>query len=219
MPARAARSNARFGKWARTFALQGKHLAIVCFAGWGADTLTGCEMDAQGNLTFTSSDEGDGTIPGRSADWLSGAGVTNLLVPVGHYQDSQITREHSALWMNPPILDLLGTLLAGKPRQPYVYAAVDGDDAANPAAQVKIRMVAQDAGGMALPGARAVAFPGTPQELHSSFNGEARLLMKVPRASLAQEVPGGFLRFELEIHWQEGGADRSTRQALLVHKV
>lgn len=196
MPARAARSNANFGKRMRSFALGGKPLDIVCFAGWGADTLTGCRMDAQGGLTFTSSDEGDGTIPGRSADWLSGAGVKNFLVPVGHYQDSQITREHSALWMNPPVSDLLGTLLAGKPRQPYVYAAVDGDDAANKTPHVKIRMVAQDADGKALTGAHAVAFPNTPQELHSSFNGEARLLMPIPRGSIVQELPGGLLRFD-----------------------
>ncbi len=219
MPPRAARSNANFGKRERSFALQGKSLEMVCFAGWGADTLTGCQMDAQGRLSFTSGDEGDGTIPGRSADWLSGAGVTNFLVPVGHYQDSQITREHSALWMNPPIRDLLGTLLAGKPRQPYVYAAVDGDDATNPATRIKVRMVAQDTDGKALTGALAVAFPGTAQELHSSFNGEARLLMPVPRGSIVQELPGGLLRFEMEIRWQEAGQARSSRQVLLVNKV
>jgi hypothetical protein len=191
----------------------------VTFAGWGAETRTGCTMDAHGKLTFLASDEGDGTVPGRSADWLSGNGVTSFLVPVGHYPDSQITREHSALWMNPPVSDLLGTLLAGKPRQPYVYAAVDGGDAGNKVSQVRIRIVAQDAGGKALPEARAVAFPNSPAEIRSSFNGEARLLMPIPRASIVQELGGGLLRFELEIHWREGGADKSSRQVLLVHKL
>lgn len=215
MTKRATQSDDRLGDRARSL---GPGLGVVTFAGWGAETRTGCTMDAQGKLTFLTSDEGDGTVPGRSADWLSGDGVKSFLVPVGHYPDSQITREHSALWMNPPVSDLLGTLLAGKPRQPYVYAAVDGDDADGSVAQVRIRMVAQDAGGEALTGARAVAFPNTPQELHSGFNGEARCLMKVPRASIVQKLGGGFFRFELEIRWQEGGAAKSSRQVLLVHK-
>jgi hypothetical protein len=215
MTRRANRSDDRLGDRARSLA---PGLEVVSFAGWGAQTRTGCQMDPQGKLTVLSSDEGDGTVPGRSADWLSGAGVKSFLVPIGHYPDSQITREHSALWMNPPVSDLLGTLLAGKPRQPYVYAAVDGDDADNKVAQVRVRMVAQDAGGQPLTGARAVAFPNTPQELHSGFNGEARLLMHVPRASIVQKFGGGFFRFELEIHWQEGGVEKSSRQVLLVHK-
>jgi pimeloyl-ACP methyl ester carboxylesterase len=216
MTRRAIRSDDRLGNRTRSL---GPGLDVVNFAGWGAETRTGCQMDAQGKLAFLSNDEGDGTVPGRSADWLSGAGVKSFLVPVGHYPDSQITREHSALWMNPPVSDLLGTLLARRPRQPYVYAAVDGDDADNNVAQVRVRLVAQDAGGKALTGARAVAFPNTPQELHSGFNGEARLLMHVPRASIVQKFGGGFFRFELEIHWQEGGVDKSSRQVLLVHKL
>ncbi len=219
MPLRAARSNANFGKRERSFALNGRHLDMACFAGWGSDTLTGCRMDARGNLTFTSSDEGDATVPGRSADWLSGNGIKNFLVPVGYYPDSQIPREHSSLWMNPPVRDFLGAVLAGKPRPPYTYAAADGDDAVSFSPQVKLRLVAQDADGQPLPGARAVAFPGTLQELHSDFNGGIRCLTSVPRESIVQSVGGDLFRFEVDIHWQEGGVDRSTRQALQVHKL
>jgi pimeloyl-ACP methyl ester carboxylesterase len=216
MTKRANRSGDRLGNRTRSL---GPGLDVVTFAGWGAETRTGCQMDSHGKLTFLLSDEGDGTVPGRSADWLSGAGVKNFLVPVGHYPDSQITREHSALWMNPPVSDLLGTLLAGKPRKPYAYAAVDDDDAANKVSQVRVRIVAQNADGQPLPGARAVAFPNSPSEIRSGFNGEARLLMHIPRAGIVHEIPGGLLRFEMEIHWQEGGVDKSSRQALLVHKV
>jgi pimeloyl-ACP methyl ester carboxylesterase len=216
MKSRADRSVDRLGVRARS--LEGG-LDVVTFAGWGADTLTGCRIDAQGNLTFLHSDEGDATVPGRSADWLSGAGVKSFLVPIGHYPDSQIAREHSALWMNPPVRDLLGALLAGKPRPPYAYATVDADDAVNNVAQVRLRMVAQDAGGKPLPGAFAVAFPNTPREIHSGFNSEIRGLMTVPRQSIVQKAVGDLFRFEVEIRWQEGGVERSSGpQVLLVHK-
>jgi hypothetical protein len=215
MTGRAERSDSRLGARKRSL---GDGLQVVAFAGWGTEMRTGCRMDGQGNLSFLLSDEGDGTVPGRSADWLSGPRVQSFLVPIGHYPDSQVAREHSSLWLNLPVRDLLGTLLAGKPRQPYAYAAVDADDAVNNVANVKIRLVAQDADGKALPGARAVAFANSPHEIQSGFNGEIRCRMSVPRASIVQNAGGGFFRFEVEIHWQEGGVDKISRQALLVHK-
>jgi hypothetical protein len=218
---RAARSNATLGQRTRSFSLGGRKLDVVSFAGWGADTLTGCRMDPQGNLAFISSDEGDGTVPGRSAAWLSGDGVKNFLVPVGHYPDSQITRHHSALWMNPPVRDLLGVLLAGRQRPPYAYAAVDGDDAVNNVSEVQVRMVAQDAEGKPLQGAYALAFglANPPSNTKYGFNGEGRHSIFPLRQNIVQNAGGGFFRFEVEIHWLEGGVDKSSpRQALLVHK-
>ncbi len=212
MAARAARSDSRFGNRSKTLQLGGRALEVVAFAGWGGDTLTGCVMDAQGNLDFRWSDEGDGTVPGRSADWLSGA--KNFLVPVGHYPDSQISREHSSLWLNPPVRDLLGALLAGQVRKPYTYAAVDDGDAANKVATVRVRLVAQGADGRPLPGAYAMAFGlATPNPNHYVLD-DGRGWMRLPRQSIVEDVGGGFLRFEVEIHWQEGertGAARARR--------
>jgi hypothetical protein len=219
MHARGARSNAQFGKRARSLA---PGLNMVCFAGWGVDTLTGCRMDPTGKLTLVSTDEGDGTIARRSAAWLSGATVRNFLVPVGHYPDSQITREHAALWLNPPVRDLLGELLAGRSRPPYVYAAVDGDDAVNYTPQVRVRMVALDAAGKPLPGAYALAFglQGVDSATRYLINDNGRGVMPLKRETITQDAGGGWFHFEVEIHWQAGGVDKSgPRQGLSVHKL
>lgn len=76
---RAARSDAHLGERERSLSLGTRKLEVVNFVGWGGQTLTGCEMDAQGNLSFATSDEGDGTIPRRSAAWLSGGEGEDLL--------------------------------------------------------------------------------------------------------------------------------------------
>jgi hypothetical protein len=219
MHARAARSDKQFGARTRSLAAG---LNVVCFAGWGVDTLTGCRMDPAGKLTLVSTDEGDGTIARRSAAWLTGATVRNFLVPVGHYPDSQITREHAALWLNPPIRDFLGELLAGRKRPPYVYAAVDGDDADNLGSQVRVRMVALDAAGQPLPDAYALAFglQGVDSATHYLINDNGRGVMPLKRENITQDAGGGWYHFEVEIHWQEGGVDkRGPRQGLSVHKL
>jgi pimeloyl-ACP methyl ester carboxylesterase len=221
MAERAKRSNGQFGKRARSLSLGGRSLEVVCFGGWGGDTLTGCVMDARGNLSFETTVEGDGTIARRSALWLSGPGVKHFLVPVGHYPDSQITREHAALWLNPPVRDLLGTLLASRPRQPYTYAAVDGDDAINNVPQVKVRLVAQDADGNPLPGAAVRLFDlqGVDSGKSHPIGKTIRGTLTLSRANITQHAAGGWFRFEVEFHWQEGGQEKvGPRQVLLIQK-
>lgn len=221
MAERADRSNDRFGKRERSLSLGGRSLEVVCFGGWGGDTLTRCAMDARGNLSFATTAEGDGTVARRSALWLSGPGVKHFLVPVGHYPDSQITREHAALWLNPPVRALLGTLLAGKPRQPYTYAAVDGDDAVNNVPQVKVRLVAQDADGNPLPGAAVRLFDlqGVDSGTSHPIGNMIRNTLNLSRANITQHVGGGLFRFEIEFHWQEEGQEKvGERQALLVQR-
>jgi hypothetical protein len=146
--------------------------------------------------------------------------VKTFFVPVGHYSDTQITREHSSLWLNPPVRDLLGVLLAGRNRPPYTYAAVDGDDAINPVPQVHVRVVAQDAEGKALPGASAQVFGLTPpSNPRFPIQDTGHDVIRVNRGSINQKAAGGFFRFEVQIHWQEGGEEQSgPRQALLVQK-
>ncbi|MFL6261885.1 MAG: lipase/acyltransferase domain-containing protein [Thermoanaerobaculia bacterium] len=221
MIARAARSDGRFGRRGNSFSLGARSLEIVCFAGWGGTTLTGCQLEPGGKLGRVWTDEGDGTVERQSAVWLSGAGVTHFLVPVGHYPDSQITREHAALWLNPPVRDLLGTLLAGRPRQPYTYAAVDGDDAINNVPQVKVRLVAQDAEGNPLPGAavRLFGLQGVNSGTSHPIGHTIRGTLALNRANITQHAIGGWFRFEVEFHWQEGGQEKvGPRQVLLVQK-
>jgi hypothetical protein len=176
-------------------------------------------MDGQGNLDFRWSDEGDGTIARRSAAWLTGPQVKHFLVPVGHYPLSNITREHAALWLNPPVRDLLGALLVGQERPPYTYAAVDGEDADNLRPQVRVRLVAQDADGKPLSNAYALAFGLNPQNDAHFLLDDGRGVMPLSRQSIVQPFGGG-LSFEVEFHWREGNVDRSSpRQRLMIPKL
>jgi hypothetical protein len=110
--------------------------------------------------------------------------------------------------------------LAGRERPPYTYAAVDGDDAIDPVAQVHVRVVAQDAAGKALPGASVEVLGLNPPALPRFPIGETgRGVFRVSRQSIGQKAAGGWFRFEVRFHWQEGGMEKSSpRQALLVQK-
>jgi hypothetical protein len=219
--ARAARSYARFGARGRSLQVAGKPLEVVNIAGWGASTLTGCKMDGQGRLVFASSEDGDGTQPRRSVTWLQGDGVKTFLVPVGHYEDSQIERVHITLWQNRPVRDLLSFWLAGSDWLPYTYAAVDSGDAIDDVPNVRVRLVALDAQGKPLAGAYAQALDLNPPSdtKYLVDAGDGRGMMVLQRENIGQSAGGGWWRFEVQFHWQEGGQDRtSPRQALLVQK-
>ncbi len=50
-------------------------------------------------------------------------------------------------------------------------------------------------------------------DLHNATT-EKVVVLPLPRQSIVEDVGGGFLRFEVEIHWQEGertGAARARR--------
>jgi len=188
---------------------------VVNIAGWGASTLTGFRLDAGGGLTPSSSEEGDGTIPRRSAAWLQGDRLTTFLVPVGHTPISQITDVHITLWENPAVRDLLGALLAGRPRPPYVYAAADPDDAVNVFGDaVRVRAVALDEHGKALPGATLDA-----GGLRLSLGADGRGTLPVPRERITQQGTGNLFRLPVQFHWQgPGGPQSSAPQVLQVQK-
>jgi len=209
---RAARSNARFGARSKSLSLGGGRLEVVNFVGWGADTLTQFTLEAGGLLVPSRSKEGDGTVPRRSAAWLQGA--TTLAVPLGHTSESQILRRHITLWQNPAVSDLLGVLLAGRPRPPYVYAAVDSDDAVNVhEAAVRVRGVALDEGGQALPQATMEA-----GGLRLEFGPDGRGTLTIPRDRITQRVQGRLFRFEVRFRWQGPGGQSARPQVLHVQK-
>jgi hypothetical protein len=220
MQARAASSNTRLGKRQRTLGPGANAaLEVVAVAGFGAITATGSLMDAQGEVTYTSTDDGDGTIPRRSAAWLAQPGGRTFFVPIGHYQNDQLQRVHICIWENQPVSDLLGALLARRPWQPYTYAVVDADDAINDVPQVRVRLVAQDQNGQPLTGAIAQVggLAGAPPEPALVDQGTGRGLLLVERGSIVTAVGGGWHRFTVQFHWKEGNQDRSgAPQALLV---
>jgi hypothetical protein len=218
--ARAARSDAHLGERARQFDLGGRQLAVVNVVGRGASTITHASLDAQGQLHFDRTPEGDGTVPRRSAAWLKGDGVSTFLVPIGNYTDDQIRREHIVLWENRPVRDLLAALLAGRARLPYAYAAVDGDDAvAAEKPAVRVYLVALDEKGGPLPGAYATALQVSPPDpTRYGTNDEGLGQMTLQRENISQGMHDTF-HFQVQFHWQEAGAERtSPPQTLWIKK-
>lgn len=207
---RAARSDARLGRRSRTLDLG--DVEVVNVVGWRADTLIRSAVDPQGRLSFVDSPEGDGTIPRPSAAWLQGPRVHTYLVPIGNYPDDQLRRQHIVLWENPPVRDLLAVHLAGRPRPPYVYAAVDGDDAVAVDKQnIRIYIVALGPDGEPLPGAFATAAGSA---THFGFGPDGLGMMRLDRG-LAQNAGHGFFRFEVRFH-DAGGNPIGEPQGLTI---
>jgi hypothetical protein len=218
---RAASSTRRLGRRSRNLGLGGRQLEVVNLVGWGASTLTSGRLDGAGHVEFQSSEEGDGTIPRRSAAWLGGDGVSTFLLPIGHYEDSQLDRPHIVIWQNRPVRDLLGALLAGGQRPAFTYAAVDSGDATGVNVPiVRVRLVALDATGRPLANAFALAIGlNPPNPAQFLLDDDGRGTMRIRRENIPA-VQGGLGSFGVEIHWQDGGQDRSSpAQFLVVQKL
>src|SRR5262249_5404361 len=92
MRANAASADQRLGRRTSTIVLGGGATVppITNIGGWGVPTLTRCTIDGQGQLAFSSTPEGDTTIPLVSALWLRGARVQTYILPIGAYPTGQI---------------------------------------------------------------------------------------------------------------------------------
>jgi hypothetical protein len=206
---RAKSADARLGARGRTLDLG--DVEIVNVVGWGVNTPTRASLDGAGRVGLQSTPEGDGTIPLRSAAWIEGPRVSTFLVPIGHYEKRQISDRHIVLWENQPVRDLLATVLAGRPRPPYTYAAVDADDAvAVDRARVRVYLVALDEKGAPLPGAYARALQMNPPDpAHYLMREDGLGTMPLRRENIAQGMHDTF-HFQVQFHWQEGVAERTS---------
>ncbi|HXO28385.1 MAG TPA: hypothetical protein VOA80_13640 [Thermoanaerobaculia bacterium] len=217
---RAASANRRLGTRQRTLDLGGRSLEVLNLVGWGTSTLTNADLQSAGKVILNETTEGDGTIPRRSAAWLEGPGVTTFLLPIGHYEDRQLESVHIVIWQNRPVRDLLGFFLAGQPRPPYTYAAVDAADAVGVDLPiVRVRLVALDTAGRPLPNAYALAVGlDPPSPAQYLFDDDGRGTMRIAR----EHIPiaqAGLGRFAVEIHWQDAGQDcNSPAQFIIVQK-
>jgi hypothetical protein len=217
---RAASANRRLGTRQRTLDLGGRNLEVLNLVGWGTSTLTNADLQSAGNVILNETTEGDGTIPRRSAAWLEGPGVTTFLLPIGHYEDRQLESVHIVIWQNRPVRDLLAFFLAGQPRPPYTYAAVDAADAVGVDLPiVRVRLVALDMAGRPLPNAYALAVGlNPPSPAQYLLDDDGRGTMRIAREHIPV-VQAGLGRFGVEIHWQEAGQDRhSPAQFMIVQK-
>ena len=208
-----------------TLELGGRPLDVVNVAGWGYPTQVEAEATGVGpemRLAAIRSDDGDGTVPRRSAAWLEGGdgvAVRTYHLPVG-YQTTARVHPHAALWQNPGGHNLLRHLLAGEPLQPFAYAALDRDDSReNGPPIVRVRLVALNPDGTPAANARVrtTDLQGGAQ-LEEEFDpaNEGRHLMRVPRNLMRViERQDRYRRFGLEISWDETGRRVAVQQKFL----
>ncbi len=217
---RAIASLRKFGRRSRWFEIEDS-LAVTNVVGWGVTMETHCELVARKGTRrapwFDLSDDGDGTVPRRSAAWLSQPSMVDTLhIPIGWFGDQVVTQKHSQLWNSPPARSLIGSLLTGGSREPHVWASADGDDAIDRRRRIRIRLVASDQHGNPLPEARAhVRLPGA-EEAEAVFESNTRATISLGRTGLRPNIGTRFLRFEVRFTWSEKGERRQIDRPLIV---
>jgi hypothetical protein len=199
----------------------GRSLPITNVTGFGSETLLAARVATSGEvhrvegLDDDGLDDGDGTVPRRSAAWLAGPTVRTFELPLGFYPGHYLTSRHDSLWKNPGGQDLLWTLLADEPWRPFVHLAFDDGDVNSFAAILRLRLVALDRDGAPLASPR-VTFSGLTQgkrpELVARRDGRAQFL--VPRERIHKTGDGRFRRLTVKVTW-DGAAAAEERSFLL----
>ena len=133
----------------------GSAIPVVNVAGWGAPTDTCFRIQRGGramrpDASMKHADQGDGTIPYRSAAWLSGPSVVTFPVPIGLYEGF-IPATHSQIWETPPAKEIIQNVLADRPLPALITAAVDHEQVFARRRYVDIRISAFDEEGRPLP--------------------------------------------------------------------
>lgn len=158
-------------------------------------------------------DDGDNTVPRRSAAWLKGPDVRTFHLPIG--RGSGGVQKHITLWNNPGGRNLLAHVVGGASLEPLVYARVDRSDGVSGGETVRVRCAANGADGHLLDDAtlRLTDPASTPKPFDPALDG--RLLIEVPRSDL-RRVSNQLRRLEVEIRWREASATESRRFGFFV---
>jgi hypothetical protein len=151
---RALDSHARLGH--RISTLQrppGVTFPVTNLVGWGALTETQCRIVINPDgptLSFSSSRDGDQTIPRRSAAWLQGPDVTTFHIPAGVFREASGAVFHGQLWDSAPARAILASKLTEASAAPYVFAAFDEDEFEKLHSRIRVNIMGLDADGKPL---------------------------------------------------------------------
>jgi hypothetical protein len=225
MGQRADGTLAGLGQPAAAIHYDGPPIGLTNVVGWGFETTLLATLTPVGEgveVGFVSdaakagldpTDDGDGTVPRRSAAWLEGPEVSTFHVPIGRGVGG--VQQHITLWGNAGGRNLLRHHVAGTPMEPFVYATVDRSDGVSGGDRVQVRCAANDSHGALLDGASArFTDPATGEQ---SFDPglDGRLLLEIPRQDL-RPVSNQLRRLEIEISWRQGAAVRRRRFGFFV---
>jgi hypothetical protein len=212
MNLRADRSAVLHDSWTPELDLEGRELAVTNVVGFGAATLLRASLTQNGTVTSLreekddrSLDDGDGTVPRRSADWLRGPSVCTFELPIGHYPGLSSTSFHNTLWSNPGGQDILWHFLADEPWPPFAHLALDGDDVHSFAETLRVRACFFDREGSPLENVH-VRFSGLTGGAEAERVAEVggRALFAIPRTAIRETQDGRFRRLTAQVSWSGG---------------
>ena len=213
MNALAQKADQKFGNRTQTIQLGGGFAfpPVTNVVGWGAkNTLGQCDFGSDGSLIFSNAtfQQGDGTNPLTSVEWLRGPKVRTMYLPIGAYPIGQIPKNHPRIWDSPPVLQLLSEALEDAKRRPFVAVAADADDfqdATKPT--VLLRLSAADEKGEALKDCVAtLRFSGS-QKIEIAMDTPRKDFTLKGRGNLKPNVNGTkFFRLPVDFKWKGGKA-------------
>lgn len=207
-------TNAKRLMRSRAFPIAGARITNI--AGFGATTENRADIAGPGRINFKYSDEGDGTVPLVSAEWIDGANVRTFHVPIGVYPVDQVPDYHSQLWNNRPLLEIYDQIFHDKPAEPFAAACLDSDDAAARGRDgLRVRISAAAGDGQALPNAR-VRFEDLRGTQPVAPMHDTRLTVRIPPSRLPTGE-GAFGRFRAVVEWGPSSG-RESRELVLIYR-
>ena len=182
-------------------------------AGWGGPTWPAANLAAN-DVVFAPADKdaGDGTVPYVSTNWIVGAKLRTVVVPIGSFVGDPIPDLHAHLWDSIAIHQIFKEVLEDVPRTELIAAAADADEAIDyDSGAVTIRMVAQAVDGLPLPNCVATAKVNG-KKIPIPFNGGRSAILRLSRQGIHHNAATDVYRFTIDFKW-DGGSRKNIAVA------
>jgi len=179
-------------------------LPMTNVAGWGGPTWRRATLgDHEVMFDEPSKDDGDGTVPYVSTNWIIGANVRTLLVPIGSFVADPVPDLHAHLWDSVAVNQIFHEVLEDAPRRELIAAAADADEAIDFSKDVTVRLVAEAANGLPLPDCVATANING-RKVNVPFSGGRTAILRVKRAGIKHNASNDVYRFTIDFKWSGG---------------
>ena len=150
-----------------------------------------------------SKDDGDGTVPYVSTNWIVGANVRTLVVPIGSFVADPVPDLHAHLWDSIAVNQIFHEVLDDAPRKELIAAAADADEAIDFSKDVTVRLVAEGPNGLPLPDCVATANING-KKIPVPFGGFRTAILRVKRAGITHNASNDVYRFTIDFKWSGG---------------
>ncbi len=180
-------------------------LPLTNVAGWGGPTWPAAVLEP-GDIYFLQEEKdfGDGTVPFVSTNWITGANVRTVVVPIGAYVDDPVPDLHAHLWDSVAVRQIFDEVLSDATRKELIAAAADNDEAIDyDSGSVTIRMAAQSATGQPLPNCVAIANVNG-RRITVPFGGGRTAILRLSRAGIHHNAANDVYRFTIDFKWDGG---------------